>query len=70
MPLAFAQVEEELEIMHLRGSIENKNHLQNLGFVEGAKITIVVKNPGNLICNIKGSRIAITTDMAMRIFVK
>ncbi len=44
-------------------------HLNNLGFVEGAKICIVSENNGNLIVKIKDCRVAIGKDIAKTIYV-
>lgn len=45
------------------------NHLANLGFVEGETVTVVAEVDGNLIVNVKGSRIAIGREIASRILV-
>ena len=46
-----------------------KRHLENLGFVEGSNITVVSVSGGNVIVNVKESRIAISKEMANRIMV-
>ncbi len=43
--------------------------LEKLGFVEGSVVTVVAENAGNLIVNIKDSRVAIDKDMASKILV-
>lgn len=45
-------------------------HLRNLGFVKGAKISIVNEIDGNVIVKIKDSKIAIDRDLAKKIMVK
>ncbi|SHH64871.1 ferrous iron transport protein A [Anaerosphaera aminiphila DSM 21120] len=45
-------------------------HLTNLGFVEGAKVSVVNENNGNLIVKVKDSRVAIGNDIAKAIVVK
>ena len=42
-----------------------KRHLENLGFVEGSNITVVSVSGGNVIVNVKESRIAISKEMAI-----
>lgn len=69
MPLTMSQVGEILEIRNVSGKVEIKRHLEEMGFVKGAKITVVSENAGNLIVNLKGSRVAIGKDLAMKIAV-
>lgn len=57
-------------IARISGKDEVRQYLSNLGFVSGAKVTVVSKLSGNLILNIKDSRIAIDQSMARRIFVE
>ena len=57
-------------ISRVSGKAEQRQHLANLGFVVGAKITVVSQLAGNLILNVKDSRIAIDQGMARRIFVE
>ena len=59
MPLALADIGEENTIKKIGGSPDVKKHLENLGFVVG----------GNVIVNIKESRIAISEEMARKIMV-
>lgn len=69
MPLALAQVGEENVIKRIGGKQEVKNHLENLGFVVGGVVTIVNTLSGNVIVNVKDSRIAISKEMAQKIMV-
>ena len=46
-----------------------KQHLSELGFVVGAEVTVVNELGGNLILNVKESRVALDKTMAMRIMV-
>lgn len=69
MPLKLANVGEELTIQRIAGLPAVKTHLADLGFVVGANVTIVSGIDGNIIVNVKGSRIALGEDMAMKIFV-
>lgn len=64
MPLTLAGVGEEVTITRLGGNDEVKHHLADLGFHVGAKVTVVSALDGNLIVNVKDSRIAINKDMA------
>ena len=70
MPLTLAQIGEETMIMRVGGKPEVRAHLENLGFVSGGTVTIVSAIGGNLIVNVKDSRIAISPEMAGRIMVQ
>ena len=70
MPLTLAQIGEETMIMRVGGKPEVRAHLENLGFVSGGTVTIVSAIGGNLIVNVKDSRIAISREMAGRIMVQ
>ena len=69
MPLALADPGEENIIKHVGGSPETKKHLENLGFVVGGSVTIVASMRGNIIVNVKDTRIAINEEMARKIMV-
>lgn len=69
MPLNLADVGEENTIKKIGGSPEVKKHLENLGFVIGGTVTIVNTLGGNVIVNVKESRVAIDQEMARKIMV-
>jgi ferrous iron transport protein A len=69
MPLNLADVGEENTIKKIGGSPEVKKHLENLGFVVGGTVTIVNTLGGNVIVNVKESRVAIDQEMARKIMV-
>ena len=69
MPLVLANQNEELTILKIGGKQEVKQHLEDLGFVVGSKVMIVSSNDGNMIVNIKDSRIALDRNLAMKIMV-
>ncbi len=69
MPLTFASVGEENMIKKVGGNPETKKHLENLGFVAGGNVTIISTIGGNLIVNVKESRVAISREMASKIIV-
>lgn len=69
MPLNMTDIGEENIIKKVGGSPEVKKHLEDLGFVSGADVQIVSTIGGNLIVNVKGARIAISKEMAMKIMV-
>ncbi len=69
MPLAFADPGTELVIKRVGGKPEMKKHLEDLGFVTGGRVTIVSEMAGNLIVNVKETRIAVSKEMAQKILV-
>lgn len=69
MPLVLANQNEELTILKIGGKQEVKQHLEDWGFVVGSKVMIVSSNDGNMIVNIKDSRIALDRNLAMKIMV-
>lgn len=69
MPLALANVGEVNTIKKIGGLPEVKKHLENLGFVVGAFVTVVSTLGGNVIVNVKESRVAISREMAQKIMV-
>ena len=69
MPLLLAGMGEENTIKKIGGSPEIKKHLEDLGFVVGGSVTVVNALGGNVIVNVKESRVAISEEMARRIMV-
>ena len=64
MPLTLAEVGEEKIIKKIGGKQEVKAHLENLGFVVGGAVPVVNAMGGNVIVNVKDSRIAVSKEMA------
>ena len=69
MPLTLAVIGEETIIKRIGGNADVRAHLQNLGFVSGAVVTVLCSMGGNLIVNVKNARIAISREMAQKIFI-
>ena len=69
MPLALANAGEQNIIKKIGGSPVVKQHLENLGFVVGGTVTIVNTLAGNLIVNVKETRVAISEEMARKIMI-
>ncbi len=69
MPLTMANPGEEIVIKKVGGKEETRRFLENLGFVVGGCVTVVSDIGGNLIVNVKDSRIALGKDMANKIMV-
>ena len=69
MPLSMIGEGETVTITRVGGNEETRRFLENLGFVVGAIVTVISKTGGNVIVNIKESRVAIGKDMATKIMV-
>ena len=69
MPLSLADTGQENIVRKVGGNPEIKKHLENLGFVAGTDVSIVNRLGGNVIVSIKGSRVAISREMAMKIMI-
>ena len=69
MPLTLATMGEVNKIVKVGGNEETRRFLENLGFIAGTEITVVSSIGGNLIVNVKDSRIAVNEDMARHIVI-
>ena len=69
MPLTMLNTGEPSTIKKVGGNEETRRFLENLGFVPGGEVTVVSEIDGNMIVNIKDSRVAIGKDMANKIMV-
>lgn len=69
MPLSLANIGESNIIKKINGKPEVKKHLENLGFVIGSNIMIINNLGGNLIVNVKETRVAISKEMAQKIMI-
>lgn len=69
MPLTLAKEGEVNCIKKIGGKEETKRFLNNLGFVTGGNVIVVTKIGGNLIVNVKDSKVAISKEMANKIMV-
>ena len=69
MPLTLADEGEDNIIKKIGGSAEVKKHLENLGFVAGGNVKVVTSMAGNIIVNVKETRVAISREMAQKIMI-
>ena len=69
MPLTMANTGEQNIIKKVGGKEDTRRFLENLGFVAGAAVTVISQVEGNIIVNIKDSRVASGKDMANKIMV-
>lgn len=69
MNLTLAPVGVKLKIIKIKIKGDQKKQLANMGFIEDAIVTVVSENAGNLIVNIKESRVGIGKDLSQKIIV-
>ena len=69
MPLSMVQEGAPNVIKKVGGKEDTRRFLETLGFVVGGVVTVVSQIDGNMIVNVKDSRVAIGKDMANRILV-
>ncbi len=69
MMLTMLKKGESSLITRIGGKPETRQFLENLGFVVGSPVTVVADIGGNLIVKIKDARVAISKEMARKIFV-
>ena len=67
MPLTLADIGCENTIVHICGNAAAKKHLEDLGFHTGGTVRVVSKLGGNLIVNVKDTRVALDEQLAMKI---
>lgn len=69
MPLSMMEAGKPNVIKKVGGKEETRRFLENLGFVVGGIVTVISETDGNMIVNVKDSRVAIGKDMANKIMV-
>ena len=69
MPLTMAKTGETVTIRKISGKDEVRQHLAELGFVVDSDVTVVSEIAGNLILQVKDSRIALDKTMSNRIMI-
>jgi ferrous iron transport protein A len=69
MPLMLSEPGVEQKIVHIGGNAETKKHLEDLGFHVGGAVTVVSEISGNVIVNVKDTRIALDRQLASKINV-
>ena len=69
MPIVIAPLDTELKIVRVTADEKTKKHLESLGIVANGQIKVISSTGGNVICEVKGVRLALNRDVAMKIFV-
>ena len=68
-PLTLAHTGEENIIKRVGGNPETRKFLESLGFVAGGSVAVISEINGNVIVNVKDSRVAVSKEMAQKIMV-
>ena len=69
MPLTLSDIGEDSIIKKIGGKPEIKKHLKDLGFMPGSNVKVISRFSGNIIVNIKETRVAISQEMAQKIMI-
>lgn len=69
MPLTMARAGENNTIVKIGGKEEVRRFLESLGFVAGSIVSVISEMNGNVIVSVKGSRVAISKEMANKIMI-
>ncbi len=69
MPLTLAAAGESNIIKKIGGNPDTRKFLENLGFVAGGEVRVISEISGNVIVNVKDSRVAVSKEMASKIMV-
>ncbi|WP_371683361.1 ferrous iron transport protein A [Olsenella sp. Marseille-P4559] len=67
LPLAMVSKGETIRVLKVRGGASLRQHLSEMGFVEGAEVKVVSRVNGDVVVNVKGATFGIGRDMAMKI---
>ena len=69
MPLLFASIGEEVTVKNVGGQTDVKQHLVDLGFTTGSRVTVISKVNTGLIVKVKEARIALDKGMASKVLI-
>ena len=69
MPLTMAKIGDENKIKRITGKEDVRHFLANLVFVEGGIVKVITSIKGNVIVEVKGSRVAVSSQMAGKIYI-
>ncbi len=67
IPLTMVNAGENVRVKMIRGKDETRRFLETLGFTEDTEVAVVAELGGNMIINVKGTRVAVSKTMAARI---
>ena len=64
LPLAMVGPDERARVAGVRGGADLRQHLAELGFVEGSEVKVISRAAGDVIVSVKGARLALNSSMA------
>jgi ferrous iron transport protein A len=70
MPVALLRNGEKGIIGRVKGPPALRQYLETLGFVKGEEVAVVQSSGESIVLRIKGSRIALSKEMARRIWIE
>ena len=56
-------------VKQLHGIGDTHRHLEDLGFLPGETVRVISRTGGNLVVNVKGSRVALSSELARKIVI-
>lgn len=69
MPLSVVRPGDAATVRGVRGASDMRRHLQEIGFVDGARVQVVAASGANVIVNIKGARFGLDAALARHVMV-
>ena len=69
MPIAMASIGQTVKIIRMLIDDKTKKHLEDLGVTIGADVLVVSSDGGNIIIEAKGTRLALSKNIALKILV-
>lgn len=70
LPLTFVKTGDMAKVIKVNGRDNVKKHLADLGFVDGTIVNVISSHDGDIILNVKDSRLAVTREMADKIMIE
>ena len=70
LPLTFVKTGDLAKVIKVNGRDNVKKHLADLGFVDGTIVNVISSHDGDIILNVKDSRLAVTREMADKIMIE
>ena len=70
LPLTFVKTGDLAKVIKVSGKDNVKKHLADLGFVDGTIVNVISSHDGDIILNVKDSRLAVTKEMADKVMIE
>lgn len=70
LPLTFVKTGDLAKVIKVNGRDNVKKHLADLGFVDGTIVNVISSHDGDIILNVKDSRLAVTKEMADKVMIE